>query len=518
MGSFKRFPPRIAAVTALVLSLGGLGVSGAASAAPAHQPVVATTGGLVRGATTGGTDEFLGLPYAAPPVGALRWQPPQPAAPWHGIRDATAFAPHCAQNASPFGQASTSEDCLYLNVYTPAHRRGRAPVVVWIHGGALVTGESDDYDPTGLVADGAIVVTINYRLGALGFLAHPALAGPGGSSGDYGLMDQQAALRWVQRNIARFGGDTHNVTIAGESAGGLSVASQLVSRGARGLFQRAIIESGAYALNTATLADAESAGETFATQAGCADQSAACLRALPVATILANENTAGYQPDVDGSVLTQPLGTAFADGDFAHVPVVDGTNHDEYRLFVALDILEGLPVDAADYQSLIAGTLGVPAPVAAAIAAEYPLSNYPSAALALGAVGTDAIFACPALTLDQSISRYVPTFGYEFNDENAPEVLLPPLGFPYGAAHASEIQYLFGGNPAFPAPLSPAQQRLAATMKADWTTFAAFGVPSLGWPRFTTVGQGIESLTEPRPAVETDFAAEHHCGFWAAAS
>ena len=223
--------------------------------------------------------------------------------------------------------------------------------MVWIHGGALVTGESNDYNPAKLVEDGVTVVTINYRLGALGFLAHPALADANGQSGDYGLMDQQAALRWVQRNIARFGGDPRNVTIFGESAGGLSMLSQVASPAARGLFSKAIVESGSYNLTQASLASAEAAGQAFAAKAGCSDQTAACLRSLPVSTILANENAAGYTPNINSEVLPQTLKTAFATGDFNRVPIINGTNHDEWRLFVALSELEGNPVTAANYQS-----------------------------------------------------------------------------------------------------------------------------------------------------------------------
>ena len=256
----------------------------------------------MQGKTAARPSEYLGIPYAAPPVGALRWQPPQPAAPWHGIREATSFAPHCAQPGSPFGVASTSENCLYLNVYTPAGARGRnLPVMVWIHGGALVVGESDDYNPAALVQHGVIVVTINYRLGVFGFLADSALAGRlGGPSGNYGLMDQQAALRWVQRNIGGFGGDARNVTVFGESAGGLSTLAQLVSPGARGLFQRAIVESGSYDLTQASLAEAEAAGAAFAATVGCASNTAACLRSLPVSTILDNTSTPGTSPTWTG--------------------------------------------------------------------------------------------------------------------------------------------------------------------------------------------------------------------------
>jgi para-nitrobenzyl esterase len=394
--------------------------------------------------------------------------------------------------------------------------------MVWVHGGSLRTGESDDYNPAGLVRDGVVVVTINYRLGALGFLADSALAShPGGPAGNYGLMDQQAALRWVQHNIRGFGGDPGDVTLFGESAGGLSTLAQLVSPGARGLFQRAIVESGTYQLTQQPLAAAESAGQAFSDKAGCASttapaSTAACLRRLPVSAILADEDPTGYTPDVDGAVLTQPVKTALARGQFNRVPVIIGTNHDEYRLFVAGIQLLGGRVTAANYQTMIASTLGVSAGIADAIAAQYPLSRYPSPPVALGAVGTDAIFACHALTAEQSLARHVPTYAYEFNDENAPELFLPPAGFPYGAAHASELPYLFGQTAIpHPAGFSAAQLQLAANMKRDWTNLAKTGIPAAGWPKFTATSQRMLSLVPPAPQVETDFAAQHHCAFWA---
>ena len=253
--------------------------------------------------------------------GKLRWRPPQPHLHWRGVREATAFANHCPQGASPFGEASTTEDCLYLNVFRPARdrdddeeadeeggegREERLAVMVWIHGGALLVGESDDYDPVELVRHGVVVVTLNYRLGALGFFAHPALSeeSPVHVSGNYGLMDQQAALRWVERNIASFGGDPRRVTIFGESAGGLSVHAHLASPLSAGLFHRAIVESGAYALGQPSLSEAEAQGEVVAMRAGCDDQTAACLRATPVETLLGALMAATVVPDVDGYVLT----------------------------------------------------------------------------------------------------------------------------------------------------------------------------------------------------------------------
>jgi para-nitrobenzyl esterase len=263
-------------------------------------PLVFTFSGPVRGTVSSpGVHEFLGIPYATPPVGNLRWRPPVPHAPWFTPLEATQFGNHCPQPASPFGIASVTEDCLFLNVFAPASSDffHPHPVMVWIHGGAFVFGESNDYDPTAMAQDGVIVVTINYRLGALGFLAHPAFAAEPtdpdragdfqtGFAGDYGLMDQQLALAWVRDNILFFGGDPLNVTVFGESAGGLSVFSQLQSPPAAGLFHKAIIESGAYSLDTQTLAAAEAAGTTFAASTGCASQTAparprpACVRLL----------------------------------------------------------------------------------------------------------------------------------------------------------------------------------------------------------------------------------------------
>jgi para-nitrobenzyl esterase len=497
-------------------------------------PLVFTFSGPVRGLVTpAGVREFLGIPYAAAPVGNLRWRPPVKHAPWFAPLDATQFANHCPQPPSPFGVASIMEDCLFLNVFTPnsedfSHLR---PVMVWIHGGALVVGESNDYDPTPLVQDGVIVVTINYRLGALGFLAHPAFAAENtdpdrdfdidpNSAGDYGLMDQQLALRWVRDNIVFFGGNPFNVTIFGQSAGALSVFSQLVSPPAAGLFQKAIIQSGAYALNTQSLATAEADGTAFATAAGCSSQTAACLRALPVTTILANENS-GYTPNIDGEFLPLSLGTALATGQFHHVPVIQGSNHDEWRLFTALDFdLLGHPIanNEAAYEAALATLVGPAAPL---VAAQYPLASFPSADIAFAAAGTDVVFACPALGADLSMSQFVPLSTYEFNDENAPQDFLPPVTFPYGTAHASELQYLFNLPVVVPHPPLNAQQlQLSSTMQRYWTNFAKFGTPNSPlvpiWQKFNPFTGNFQSLSLPSPVQETNFAAAHHCAFWAA--
>jgi para-nitrobenzyl esterase len=500
-----------------------------------QKPLVFTFSGLVRGSvSSAGIREFLGIPYAAAPIGNLRWHPPVSHAPWFAPLEATKFANHCPQPASPFGQASVTEDCLFLNIYTPdsAVFSGPRPVMFWIHGGALVFGESDDYDPTALVKDGVIVVTINYRLGALGFLAHPAFADEKtdpasdgnfatGSAGDYGLMDQQLALRWVRDNILFFGGDPLNVTIFGESAGGLSVFSQLASPPSQHLFHKALIESGAYALSTQTLATAEAAGTTFATAAGCNSQTAACLRALPVTTILANENPAGYTPNIDGGFFPLSLNTALATGQFHHVPVIQGSNHDEWRLFTAIDfdfVSGPIPNNQAAYEAALATLVGPAAPL---VAAQYPLASFPSADLAFATAGTDVVFACPALGADLSMSQYVPLSTYEFNDENAPQDFLPPASFPYAAAHASEIQYIFNLPVTVPRPpLNPQQLQLSSTMQHYWTNFAKFGTPNSPgapfWAPYYPSASDFQSLIPPTPVQETNFATAHNCAFWAA--
>jgi para-nitrobenzyl esterase len=526
---------RLAAASCMALAAVTLAAAGAAAAqvgavvsGAAYDPVVATDDGALQGTTTGTADEFLGIPYAAPPVGDLRWRPPAPAASWRGVREATQFGPSCPQAASPFAPPGPfSENCLYLNVYTPTLHPGGAgrPVLVWIHGGGLTEDAGRNYDGSKLAADGVVVVTINYRLGALGFLAHPALASrPGGPAGNYGLMDQQAALRWVQRNIAGFGGNPDNVTIAGQSAGGLSVLAQLVSPGARGLFQHAIVQSGTFALNQQPLPTAEAAGKKFATAVGCPDQSAACLRNVPVSDLVSKFGVE-IPGVVDGSVLTQPIGTALARGQFARVPIINGIAHDEELLFVAglsLTVSQGTnvplaaPLDGSDanYEADIAQALGVSGERAAAIAAEYPLSAYPNAVVAFSLLVSDASFACPALQVDRwTAARGVPTYAYQFNDDNAPvNILGKSLGL---ATHGAELPYLFD-QPNTPVVLDPDQQALAVSMRTDWASFASTGNPSssaLPWSSFNRAR--VLSLVPLQSQMTTDFATAHHCSFWA---
>jgi len=517
-----------------------------ALAAPADRSLAAST--LVRAPdgtfqgkldTTGAVRQFLGVRYAEPVTLNQRWKPPQPVTPSPVTQDATQFGNHCPQTFSQFGNATLTEDCLFLNVFTPNKGGDHGfdfgdlrPVMVWIHGGALAVGESNEFDASKLAARGVVVVTINYRLGALGFLAHPALTGESADhiSGNYGIMDQQAALKWVRRNILAFGGNPEKVTVFGESAGGLSTFTNLVSPTASGLFHRAIVESGAYMLTEPTLAQAQTAGTAFATAAGCNQPNPAdvltCLRALSVSTILGIGF--GPAPNVDGKVLTQSIGPALASGQFNRVPLMNGSNHDEWRLFVSLDlVLNGINVTAANYPAIIAATIGVPptSPAVALVQAQYPGGNFPSFDLAVGALGTDSIFACPARFADELASPFVPTFAYEFNDENAPQDFLPAVSFPYAAAHASEIQYIFPiasptglGLNLSPTPLNANQQQLSDKMVGYWTEFAESGNPngigSPHWHHFHRDRQVMQSFVPPTPTTEANFATAHQCAFW----
>ncbi|MDB5945471.1 MAG: pnbA, partial [Ramlibacter sp.] len=447
---------------------------------------VATVSGTVQGNETASMRQFLGIPYAAPPVGALRWKAPQAVAAWSTTRSAATLAPHCAQPASPFGVASTSEDCLYLNVYTPKGS-GPFPVMVWIHGGALLTGESDDYNPQALVDQGVAFVTINFRLVPLGFLAHPALsAEAGGASGNYGLMDQQAALAWVKTNIAAFRGDPANVTIFGESAGGLSVHSQLASPLAAGLFQKAIVESGAYSLAAPTLTAAQALGQNFATTTGCTDQSAACLRALPVDKVMAASTAIQVGgttlPTVDGKVLTTTLNDAFSTGKFNKVPVIEGSNQHEYSLLsaVTIDPLLGRPINASEYPTQVNALFGTA--LGSAVLASYPLNTAETPAQTLDDVLTDTVFSCNGRKTARLLSNSGATvYAYEFADANAPMVFkLPARPEGYGAYHAAEIQYVFPQQQTiyFGAPFTAQQTDLSNRMVAYWAQFAKTGNPN----------------------------------------
>lgn len=505
----------------------------AAAAAPKAGPTVKTMDGPVTGFVKDGVNTFLGIPYAAPPIGDLRWRPPQRPEAWTKPLKADAYGNACAQTNTlgVFAEVSYHEDCLFLNVFAPEHTSPARslPVMVWIHGGGHMDGQSNDYDGSKLVKDGnTVVVTINYRLNVFGFLAHPALDNEGHPFANYGLMDEQFALQWVQQNIRAFGGDPDNVTIFGESAGGQSVLANMASPTARGLFHRGIAQSGA-AFGTwgsglsKTLEDGEKFGRNFARAVGCEDQTAACLRSLTAREILSrgvDYTSEANQLITDGTILPLAVPTALATGKFNRVPFMDGTTLDELRWIAGLtELTTGEPLTAAAYPDTIAATFGEEA--APQILKRYALRNYASPSLALAAASTDDAVSCPAHKVNQWVSRYVkPTYAFEFADRTAPSYMAP-VSFPYGAAHTFEIQYLFplyhGASGAM-TPLNKAQSKLSDEMVAYWSTFAATGDPNkeglLNWPSFTPKRASYIVLNIPKSNLSTDFAEVHNCALW----
>ncbi len=517
--------------TSSTIAIGAL-LAGLVLASPARAhgapgaPVVPTDRGVVRGISADGVDKFLGIPYAAPPVGSLRWRPPAPAAGWRGVRPATTLPPACAQRVNSNGPRSEAEDCLYLSVYRPQRLRRRAPVLFWIHGGGLNTGTGNQHDGSLMArTNGIVVVSINYRLGAFGFLALPSLSteAPDHVSGNYGLLDQLAALHWTNRNIAAFGGDPRNVTIAGESAGGFSVCDALASPLARGLFARAVIQSGS--CPSQTLSAGEASGAQFAAAAGCSDPAtaAACLRAEPAGALLDTNPAPANSATVGGSYLPVAPADAIASGNFTRVPVIIGSNHDEGRTFA-----QGFAnFTQQQYEGFVQTLFGARAPQ---VLEQYPWSAYPSpytAAYAIGDIWTDSGFivgigGCGTQKLAQQFARYTRTFAYQFDDRNAPGLNQNLPGYQWGAGHAMELAYMWpsfdNGIPLYP-QLTPPQQQLSREMVRYWGAFARFGAPQVFgqalWPaygsgRMLSLRPGGQSV----PLSDAEYAAEHKCAFW----
>jgi para-nitrobenzyl esterase len=390
-------------------------------------------------------------------------------------------------------------------------------VLVWFHGGGLTGGAGRDVVPDTFARQtGTVVVTVNYRLGAMGFLATAGLDDEvrDGVSGNFGMLDQQAALRWVRANIGRFGGDPGRVTIAGESAGGRSVCTQLASPTAKGLFRAGIIQSGAYGdCGARTHEAAVAQGADFVRTLGCTDL--ACLRAKPAAEILAAQGAFDWGPVAGGDFLPRQPKEAFARGAAAGVPVMNGANQDEGRLFAfgRFD-LNGTPLTVEQYPVVMRADFGDRA------LGRYPVSDFPSPTLAYATAQGDQLFACPALRLDGVLAGRGPVYAYEFADRTSPPFAsLRDLGtdFDFGATHVNEVQYLFK-HFGLESPLNAEQRRLARQMIQYWGSFVRDGVPqATGQPamparpgtvltlRTTSAGGNAPSTTVHR---------EHQCNLW----
>lgn len=512
------------ALTALGWDAIGSGV--ALAQAPLLTDVIRSTEGDLQGVVADGVNRFLGIPYAAPPVGELRWQPPRDVTPWAQTLQATRFGNTCAQSQrGVFASPSNTEDCLYLNVFAPASKPAQPanrPVMVWFYGGGLFSGESNDYDGSKLARRGdVVVVTLNYRVGALGFLSHPAINAEGHPFANYGIMDQQLALKWVQRNIAAFGGNPENVTIFGQSGGGTAVMANLQSPLSKGLFHRAINQSGTRIAVTPP-ATALKAGQDFAAAAGCGDQSAKCLRSLSVAQVLDHQASivryVADFPSVDGIVITQPAFEAFSKGLFNQVPIMTGLVRDEQAFFLP-EPNTHKPLTEDDFDRY-ATSFG--AEHKETLLKAYPLGSYASPSLAEIAMAQGAK-ACTARLLDQQWAKYVPVYAYQFDDRTAPSYF-PEVSYPMRAYHTAELQYLFPlfrGGQGTSHPLSDAQERLSDVMVDYWTTFARHGMPdrtgeqvSANWPRYSAERDNIHSLDISGPKTVDGYGKANDCSLW----
>jgi carboxylesterase type B len=528
--------------------------------------VVTISDGQIKGHPDGEVTAFLGIPYAQPPTGPLRWAPPHPPAKWSGVFDAATFGKRCAQIANPTLQtaASSDEDCLYLNVWTPNPSASKLPVMVWFHGGGNVGGSASDpvpfadggyfYSGRSLAANGTVVVSLNYRLGIFGFFAHPELAAEGSKVGNQGLWDQRFALQWVQANIAQFGGDPGNVTIFGESAGSLDVCLHVASPQTPALFERAISESGGCTTHQPTVASDQSAILGLAAQLGCpggglgagsaadggladgasadatADGSApdagpdplACLRNVPVQMLLDAAQSDGgglggpYAPVVDGDFFADQPRTLYENGKIAKTPYILGSNQDEGTLFV----LRSTPVtDQAGLTAAINQQFG---DAGAAAAQLYPVSEFDGGSpnpyqAALTRMIGDSILVCS--TYDSALLAAKQGVSVSMYDFDIPVVIPGVVGTSpgelyLGASHGSELAFVFGSSPQF--ATDTGQATVSKLMERYWTRFAATGDPNGGadlmWPPFTATSDQRMQFTL-QPSVVTGFR-EAECNFW----
>lgn len=507
-------------------------------------PTVYTAEGAVRGYTKNGVNVFLGIPYAAPPVGKLRWQPPQPVKHWREVRDATQFANTCPQvtELGAFaGPSSTTEDCLYLNVFTTGgggHNGKKNPVLVWIHGGGNVDGESNDYNASKLATGGphghdTVVVTLNYRMGLFGFMSHAAVNSEGHLWGNYGILDIQAVLRWVQRNAAAFGGDPTRVALGGQSAGAQDTGTNQLSPLATGLFNRAIYESAPLA-SLGTAATALTRGTNFATAANCPGSdaaAAACLRNLSTERILQLQGTPNANgpyingPFVDGTIVPRQPEAAWTTGQFNKMPTMGGAVKDEGDFGISItEYFSGppqVPMTVDQYNARVTG----------AAATAYPLSDYGgNTQFAFDRFSTDR-GKCSGLHVLKEWASQMPTYGYDFTYQEAPYYFPKMPGFKALAAHTIDIQFLFdkwhGGQlgvnldqtTGLPREISGNEVNLSDQLVAAWTNFANTGNPNgtgnSPWAKFVSAsGSFLQEDIPLATETEAQYRAAYKCDFW----
>ena len=478
------------------------------------QDIISIDTGRIQGTTNSGAISFKGIPFAAPPLGKLRWRPPQPAAKWTGIRQATQFGHDCMQAPSIFSN-SPSEDCLYVNVWTPVHHGRNLPVMVWIYGGAWVVGGSSlpSFDGTQLSRKGVVFVSFNYRLGRFGYFAFPALTKESktGLLGNYGYMDLIAALKWVQRNIAAFGGNPHEVTIFGQSAGGFAVHMLMTAPLGKGLFQRAVVESGGggLILNSTGLRagmngrpSAEQIGVAFAKSKGIDGAGRAALeklRALPADAILSGLTADNIQaaestysgPMIDGKLVVGQPPILYQQGKFQHVPMIVGASNGDASISTATNEKELFAPFGAD---------------ATAAEKAYNAADSKNFLLLRNAVGADALFVAPERFVAQTISAQGdPVWEYRFS--YLPERVRGKLP---GAPHGGETPFVFDSPTWYIAgvKLTPEDEKMAQEMSAYWVNFAKTGNPNgaglPNWPGYNSAADMLMDFSEDGPVAKAD--------------
>lgn len=485
-----------------------------ADVAPAEGVVVTSTG-AVSGTKTGDVYRWLGIPYGRSPTGAMRWRAPEPVSCWTGIRAATTFGPSCAQLDEDGGVVGR-EDCLTVNVWAPSGSSA-APVMVWIHGGGNTVGSGSDplFDGHELAArQGVVVVTLNYRLGALGFFTHASLnaESDAGVSGNYGILDQQGSLRWVRDNARAFGGDPARVLLFGESAGGQNTLIHLVSPGSKGLLSSAVVQSGGIYKNT--LAQSVIDMQQVVQAAGCASQPDAleCMRAASMQTVVSVPTAAGplsrglaYRPVIDGVVIPANVLELIKQGKHQHVPLAIGTNADETSRQVPRVTTTG------EYEAAVRAQYGAVA--ANSVLVQYPASRFSTPQQALIAVTTDATYTCPARVIARAVAanQTEPVFRYFFTWK-------PPgiAGALIGSAHGLDVPFVFRSFGALAgSPPTAAQLGLSEAMQGYWSRLAASGNPNgaqaFGWPTFPVGGDAALELNSPLTALSSVRAAD--CDF-----
>ncbi len=539
MGFLRRLVPcsgaAVALAGAVLLSACG---SSSAPAASTGTTVVSTTDGALQCATFAGHADCLGIPYAAPPVGDLRFKAPAAPPSWSGTLDATQLRSACIQAGTVYVAVEYgAEDCLYLNAYIPTATASGLPVMVWFHGGGFINGSGNAFNGAYLAQTAnAIVVTVNYRLGPFGWLALGSLAAeaPDGTTGNYGLLDQIAALKWVQANIRKLGGDPQRVTIVGQSAGGETVLAMLASPYAAGLFQRAISMSAPSSLSLPTVAQSEARRSAFLARLGCSDTGTqlACLRSAGAQQLLdaADESWdliaqlgLEWTPTIDGAVQKEQWVTAFREGNFNKVPVMIGHTREEGILFVAIH--DNAIGHAVTEDEVVASAKAFFGPAEPLVALEYPVGDYASPGDQEAGVLTDAMFAAGETEDRDALSLYVPVYGYQTCDPNAPESHIHARYSSIGCGHDSDLAYLFqwddfsGQQPAFTAD----QWSLALQIGHYWGNFAAAANPNgsglVNWPQYVP---GVAPIQLLQPAnyggISTtptgSYLSDHKVAFW----